>query len=416
VKTLFKKGLCLIVTLCMILSLTTVFTQAAEAADSKPTVFVIGDSTAERNVINSANTENRNGWGQVLYNYFKDTCTVWNWANSGESTKRLYNTWWKSIAGKISAGDYVLIQLGHNDGGRAEVWTDPLAEENAGKADGEYVEGSYKWYLNYYVETIRSKGAYPVLVTSIERQDDAALVESNSRLYNYVNAMKKVGQVENVPVIDVWTDFRALCGEDKLGAEGFANLFISDKIHINRTGAMTTAKIFAENLNESTHEDAVRLASYLVDDIATVTDAGVPTPQLSENFNGSYTDGEAIGFPMNYWRLEANGYPIKNKTVKYALQNGNDFAATFTSRKATEEEKTTYGESYTDSMENYIVRHTFEKPITEGYVKYSFRMKQNAGSDSIAMRVGGFHSDSIILLAVRENPTIKTGFGIVRFG
>ena len=67
-KTLFKKGLCLLVTLCMVLSLTAVFTQAAEAAES-PRVFILGDSTAETK---KGNAEHLTGWGEVLHNFFDD--------------------------------------------------------------------------------------------------------------------------------------------------------------------------------------------------------------------------------------------------------------------------------------------------------------------------------------------------------
>lgn len=393
-KKLLGKTLCLIIAFCMLISCIPAF--AAVSQESKPTIFVIGDSTGERNIYDAENTQNRTGWGQVLYNYFKDTCTVSNWALSGESTRRLYNTWWSSIIGKISAGDYVLIQLGHNDiatetdsDGNYVRYADPIAEEKENKAENEYVEYSYKWFLKYYIDAIRAKNAYPILVTSVERQWEAFYKETESQLYNYVNAMKKVGNVENVPVIDVWTDFRTEL--INMGETDSLSWFIADKVHLNRIGAMTTAKIFAENLQESTHEDAIKLAEYLVDDISAVTDKGSPAAAMDEDFNGDYADRTKIVTKYADWSIENNGYAIQNKDIVLTKQTADrDFAATFTSRKVTAEEKSTYGDAYTASMVGYLFRHKLEQAVTSGYLKYSFKLKASSESESIAMRVGGF--------------------------
>src|SRR4051812_32085019 len=74
-----------------------------------PTVFVIGDSTAN-------NTENR-GWGDHLAHYFDTSkINVANRARAGRSSRTFQTEGlWSKVLADMKTGDYVLIQFGHND-------------------------------------------------------------------------------------------------------------------------------------------------------------------------------------------------------------------------------------------------------------------------------------------------------------
>lgn len=429
------KTLCLIIAFCMFLSCMPAF--MANAQENGPTIFVIGDSTAQRYAYPTDNLADiqttLTGWGQVLYNYFGDDCTVSNWARSGESTKRLYNTWWSSVLGKVDAGDYVLIQLGHNDtnANNAECYTIANAEETTWGEEAEskiqsdnYIEGSYKYYLDLYVEAIKEKGAYPILVSSIERYDAAFYVDSslagadlnyysnlnkqenpeNSTLYLYVNAMEKVASENDVPFIDVWTDFRAMLHD--LGSYESIQLFNylnGDRVHLNRVGAMETARLFAQKLNEDGHDYSKELSNYLVDDIAATVDKGIPapTPLIAEDFNGEYTDGMKAGVPYNGWVRIDSGQSIKNKDFEH-YKNGTgeeDFALAFTSSETAE----------TD-LARYTLQYDLEKPVKDGYVKLSFKMLAPAGTpENIIMGISFGGNERILRTAPASGSTYSTG-------
>ena len=89
------------------------------AAESTPTIFVLGDSTA-RNTAKGKSGEPCAGWGTPLADYFDSAkVAVANVAHAGQSSRTYFNLPgdWPSVAPKIQPGDYVLIVFGINDGG-----------------------------------------------------------------------------------------------------------------------------------------------------------------------------------------------------------------------------------------------------------------------------------------------------------
>src|SRR4051794_29747569 len=78
------------------------------------TVFMIGDSTMADKPMVPANPER--GWGQMLPLYFRDNVRIDNHAMNGRSSKSFLGEGrWKKVLERIKAGDYVIIQFGHND-------------------------------------------------------------------------------------------------------------------------------------------------------------------------------------------------------------------------------------------------------------------------------------------------------------
>ena len=102
---------------------------------AKPTLYVVGDSTAANN-----NDANAVGWGIPFAAYFDPAkINVLNRARGGRSS-RTYVTegLWDRVRGALRPGDIVLLQMGHNDGGaiadtsRARGSLPGLGDENAG--------------------------------------------------------------------------------------------------------------------------------------------------------------------------------------------------------------------------------------------------------------------------------------------
>src|SRR6184192_3918968 len=80
-----------------------------------PTLWIIGDST----VRNGQDTGNNGqwGWGNPIASYFDTSkINVQNWALGGTSSRtfRTIGRWDKVLA-QIKAGDFLILQFGHND-------------------------------------------------------------------------------------------------------------------------------------------------------------------------------------------------------------------------------------------------------------------------------------------------------------
>ena len=76
-----------------------------------PTLFIAGDSTAGNGAAN--------GWGSHLQDYFDPhQLIVINRARGGRSSRTFITEGlWDALVTDLKAGDYVLIQFGHNDAG-----------------------------------------------------------------------------------------------------------------------------------------------------------------------------------------------------------------------------------------------------------------------------------------------------------
>jgi lysophospholipase L1-like esterase len=177
--------------------------------NAEPAIWLIGDSTV---CDYSANRHPMMGWGQGLKKFCKPGVKINNRAVGGRSTKSFIDEkrWDKVMAG-LQKGDFVFIQFGHNDQKKKQevLYTDP--------------NGSYKDYLKKYIADARSKGAEPILVTSVARRiiKDGKIVNS---LGKYPDAMKDVAKETNTPLIDL--NSISLQEFNKLGGEGTRNVFL----------------------------------------------------------------------------------------------------------------------------------------------------------------------------------------------
>ena len=158
------------------------------AGAQTPTVYVIGDSTAS---VYASNLYPRMGWAQPLQDYFAPACaTIQDKALSGRSSKSFYDEGaWTPIRNALRAGDYVLIQFGHNDEKSDEptLYTDPFT--------------TYEQYLSIYIDDTQAKGATPILLTSINRNNwsNGALQDTHG---NYPVAMRQLAQARQISLVD----------------------------------------------------------------------------------------------------------------------------------------------------------------------------------------------------------------------
>lgn len=157
----------------------------------KRTLFIAGDSTA---AIKGASEKPMTGWGEYLQGHFSSSIKVKNCAINGRSTKSFLSEGrLEAVEREIRAGDYLFIQFGHNDGKREDParYADPIRE--------------YPDNLSRFIESARSRGAIPVLLTSVSRRkflpdgtlDPLAVAE-------YPEVMRQVARTTGTILLDIY--------------------------------------------------------------------------------------------------------------------------------------------------------------------------------------------------------------------
>ena len=129
------------------------------------TIFMIGDSTMANKAYDGDKQER--GWGMVLQGFFSDDIVVDNHAVNGRSSKSFIDEGrWQVVLDKITPGDYVFIQFGHNDEKpQPDRHTDPGTTFDAN--------------LTRFVNETRQKGGIPVLFNSVVRRNFMKNVPEN---------------------------------------------------------------------------------------------------------------------------------------------------------------------------------------------------------------------------------------------
>lgn len=218
------------------------------------TVWMIGDSTM---AIKSQNKHPETGWGMPFASFFKEEVVVKNHAKNGRSTKSFKNEGlWKEVYENLKAGDYVFIQFGHND-------------EKVDKPNVGVTLEQFEANLREYVELVKAKNAFPILLTPIARRkfDEGKLQDTHG---DYGNIACALAQKVKVPCIDMRKVSNELLSE--LGEESSKKLFlhlekghvnypkgVTDNTHLNEVGAKRIAELVARELKTQ----KIALSSYL---------------------------------------------------------------------------------------------------------------------------------------------------------
>lgn len=211
-------------------------------------LFLIGDSTMADKTPIEDNPER--GWGMVLPSYFNENVVIENHARNGRSSSSfIHEGRWDFVLNRIGKGDYVVIQFGHND----EVQTKKsyTTPEN------------FKANFQRMVNDVRSKGANPILCTSVARRKfdsiSGNLVDTHPV---YPAIIRSVAAEMHVPLIDMQRKSEKVLRA--YGPEKSKKLFMHiapgiwkavpdgriDDTHFVEAGAMEMANCFVEGLKE----------------------------------------------------------------------------------------------------------------------------------------------------------------------
>jgi len=212
-------------------------------------IFWAGDSTVQTN---DYTTYPQNGIGQVFSIFLKESCSVFNHAKNGRSTKSFLDEGrLEAIKEQIGEGDFLFIQFGHND------------EKSQDHARYTEPHGSFIDNLGILIQAARERRAYPVLITPLERRcfTDEKHLGPGEHL-EYVKGIKEAAEKFKVPLVDLYTKSRRELEKD--GEERSRGWYMyfpegyyqehpaesKDNTHLRHDGAVHFAGLIAEGLRE----------------------------------------------------------------------------------------------------------------------------------------------------------------------
>jgi len=203
------------------------------APATAPTLYLVGDSTVADQC-----AEPYASWGQMLPAMLDDTIAVANHARSGATLKSfLTDLRFDKVLSRIRPGDWLFIQFGHND--QKAEWPQTYVAADT----------TYPTYLAAYIAEARRRGVHPVLVTSPERRTFDPQGRIKATLGGYPQAVRALAKAQNVPLIDLNADSRAIYEAlgPKVAPLAFANDG-TDLTHNDNYGAWLLASAVAERV------------------------------------------------------------------------------------------------------------------------------------------------------------------------
>jgi lysophospholipase L1-like esterase len=227
-----------------------------------PTIFVVGDSTANNNA------NGGRGWGDPFIRLFDEKkVNVLNRARAGRSSRTFITQGlWDNVLSEMKRGDIVLIQFGHNDAGaindasRARGSLPGTGEEtqeidNLLTKEHEVVH-TYGWYLRKMIADTKAKGAIPIVLSLTVRNiwKDGRVERGSGKFGQWAYEVAMSQKVRFVDVTKLIADKYEELGEAKV-----KELFATDHTHTNPAGAELNASLiltglkFDRYLNHSLH-------------------------------------------------------------------------------------------------------------------------------------------------------------------
>lgn len=214
-----------------------------------PTVFLVGDSTVK------VGTAGQLGWGEVIGDHFGAArINVVNYARGGRSSRTFQTEGlWIRTLSAMRAGDFVLIQFGHNDGGELFETTRPRGslpgignetrEGTVAMTKTFEVVHTFGWYLRKYVTDARERGATPIVCSLVPRGRwlDGRIVREP-----YASWAREVALGTGAPFLDL-NEIIARHYET-LGPEKVTGLFADAGTHTTPDGAAVSASLVVSGL------------------------------------------------------------------------------------------------------------------------------------------------------------------------
>jgi len=288
-----------------------------------PILFLIGDSTM-RTEVDGNGSNGQWGWGYFIENYFDTSrITVENHGLGGESTRSYFKNWLFPLLRGVRPGDWVIIQLGHNDRTGGREMTDGRFRGLLPGSGKEYTEVilpgngtrervyTYGEYLRIYIDEIRARGANPILLSLTSRKsfDENGITRPDGK----TAVIKEIAEEKNVPFIDFNAAIRHKYDNvfDKKKVE---YLYYSDGIHSSSFGAVINAETFVEELRR---RPDIGLSEFLLPEKkfeSAVREEGKPVLFIVGDSTGKIDNSEVSG-QVGWGQVAAKYFNSKKITV-----------------------------------------------------------------------------------------------------
>lgn len=265
-----------------------------------PVLFLVGNSTM-RTGTKGNGSNGQWGWGYYMPELFDQSkITVENHALGGMSSRTFYNKLWRDVVKGVRPGDYVIIELGHNDNGpydsgRARASIPGIGRDSfvvtiqeTGVRDTVY---SYGEYMRRYIADVRAMGGNPILFSLTPRlawdEADTTRVARVDKTFGLW--ARQIAEEQNVPFIDL-NDITASKYE-RFGRRKMASMFYLDRIHTSAMGARENALSAARGLREAGHP----LAEWLLPEPALMERSDKPALFIIGDSTVKNTDSDPDG-------------------------------------------------------------------------------------------------------------------------
>ncbi|HWB86301.1 MAG TPA: rhamnogalacturonan acetylesterase [Bryobacteraceae bacterium] len=258
-------GLVLTTTLVLALAPAVPAQDTTPETTQHPALFLVGDS-----IMNTGRGNGERGpwgWGSEIIPMFDASrIHVYNEGRGGRSSRGyIQEGLWAKVLERMQAGDFVIIQFGHNDAANSANYPDRVSAKGNGD-ETEEIESpvthqketihSYGWYLRQYVKDAKAKGATLIICSPTPRRKwvDGKIKRGFD---GYVEWAAEAARMSGAPYIDL----NALSADhfDALGQEK-AGPYFNDFQHTTKAGAQLNARSVVEGIRQLKN---CPLASYL---------------------------------------------------------------------------------------------------------------------------------------------------------
>lgn len=225
------------------------------AASAQTRLWLVGDSTVKNG------THVQVGWGEVISKFF-DTSKihVQNRAIGGRSSRTFITEGrWDAIVAIAHPGDFVLIQLGHNDGGpindaKARGSLHGIGDEtqdvdNPVSGKHETIH-TYGWYMRKIVDDSKSHGLTPIICSPVPHAPRATVAAGDLEKSDYVTWSEQVADQEKIQFVQLnglINDKYAGLDPAQIKSQYFTP---ADNTHSSPAGAMLNASCVVEGIRQ----------------------------------------------------------------------------------------------------------------------------------------------------------------------
>ena len=302
--------------------------------DDHPVLFLVGNSTMRTGTLGNGDN-GQWGWGYFAHEYFDEgQITVENHALGGTSSRTFYRRLWPDVKKGIRPGDYVIIELGHNDNGpfdsgraRASIRgisaTDSLnvTIKETGEKETVY---SYGEYLRRFVRETRALGAHPILMSLTPRNAYDKEWPGHVTRVNQTFGLwaQQIAEEMDCPFVDL-NELSARKYE-QMSKWKFNYHFYLDHIHTSAFGARLNAESAAEGLLIGDHRELKPLQRMMRLERPTtgvVREEGRPVVFITGDSTVKNTDKDEDGM-WGWGSQAATIFNTEKITIKNAAQAG----------------------------------------------------------------------------------------------